>query len=782
MTEAEHEVSLSDRIAAVKQSIRGIARDSYEDTHRSISLKEEVSAQFLVGAEMFGQDAEDAERMIQEKLSAVEKEVVSLIEEASDENRPEELSEGLSVKSEAALRNESKSLRSRIVFLKACSVARQHLEQSIRLSTPATAPDEVADLTAATECLQLAQQSWRDAWSLVEESNQDPEVKEVAKRVLDPIHASLSRQRISLVRCARETVTQCVSMSPESITVRAPEKLEVAYDVLKRLSTADNDSLERMLRTLTDALVTNVIGTILKSEDKTFTLVESNGGLASGQLKTKPFKRLEWTESDTKGMETDDAWTGKAEAIARLFQFVSSQALLKDEHLCSMVGRQLLQRPKHAALSQDHFVEHLTSSLVRDIVSTDTVQSNLDAYFASMDCIRENVVTKVAGALVAANFASADERVLRDVLPSTSRRYVEKRRATILDEGRSILINMDYQNTVEVGENSPLSIEDDQLGLPNSLRIFSLQRQSVSVPAHQLVLLCRKALHEATQSSVLESAVSRLLASSLFKTARNLMDLYKAIIKSNHGQAVANDPRTAAIFHNDCLYLSHCCLSLGLECQEKIPRTETTDPVLRQSCTFIDMVPSFRDLADRSLGDLLLKHSDEMRRAFSSRTDSFGASLQSHHFVSEWSDFEAAVTDSLQHVRDLARVFKPLLSEEIYLKSIAYLADTVYDMILEQVFRAHKISSNAKQFVAAQCVKVNGSESIANVSLDSALQGRFKAVGLFLDMSLNEIEKGLGDGSFQKVTTVELAKLISCCHLDSAERSRLLQMLRDSSA
>ena len=136
-------------------------------------------------------------------------------------------------------------------------------------------------------------------------------------------------------------------------------------------------------------------------------------------------------------------------------------------------------------------MEHLTSSLVRDIVSTDTVQSNLDAYFASMDCIRENVVTKVAGALVAANFASADERVLRDVLPSTSRRYVEKRRATILDEGRSILINMDYQNTVEVGENSPLSIEDDQLGLPNSLRIFSLQRQSVSVPAHQLVLLCR---------------------------------------------------------------------------------------------------------------------------------------------------------------------------------------------------------------------------------------------------------------------------------------------------
>ena len=49
----------------------------------------------------------------------------------------------------------------------------------------------------------------------------------------------------------------------------------------------------------------------------------------------------------------------------------------------------------------------------------------------------------------------------------------------------------------------------------------------------------------------------------LYRTSRELLDLFRAIVPTLHATEVASIPRTAAVLHNDCVYLAHESMLLG---------------------------------------------------------------------------------------------------------------------------------------------------------------------------------------------------------------------------
>ena len=76
------------------------------------------------------------------------------------------------------------------------------------------------------------------------------------------------------------------------------------------------------------------------------------------------------------------------------------------------------------------------------------------------------------------------------------------------------------------------------------------------------------------------------------------------------------NPRTAAILHNDCVYFAHKMLSLGLEYKDQFSSLKTgkdgtvrgnneDDNIASMNCTFIDLVPIFRELAERTMNDMI---------------------------------------------------------------------------------------------------------------------------------------------------------------------------------
>ena len=157
--------------------------------------------------------------------------------------------------------------------------------------------------------------------------------------------------------------------------------------------------------------------------------------------------------------------------------------------------------------------------------------------------------------------------------------YEESRRSSILNLGRTILLNSDYHDTVQEGTFVPdlseagtlASLDDDLLK-----STFAFHKCSISKVAKQILDLCRKTLDDSADDyfsgnddddeeglDVVEHIDS--LCPMLYRAARELLDLFRAIVPTLYASEVGSIPRTAAVLHNDCVFLAHESLLLG-EC------------------------------------------------------------------------------------------------------------------------------------------------------------------------------------------------------------------------
>jgi centromere/kinetochore protein ZW10 len=351
-----------------------------------------------------------------------------------------------------------------------------------------------------------------------------------------------------------------------------------------------------------------------------------------------------------------------------------------------------------------------------------------------------------------------------------------------------MIVSLDYHTTVTVGDEPFPSSMTGPLGqLAPGLEVFLLPHCAVSQTAQESMKLCRSTLDEAastaqrlrsqltsspsTSSSSLSTSLSTaqwllsILPLALYRSSRDVLDLFRSLVPALHGADIASLPRTAAIFHNDCVYMAHHCLTLGLEYKDLFPSygEDGTEPdqaasdactLLRQTCTFVDMVPLFRNLAEKALGTILDRHAKELVEIVGSRIPLFGPSLRSNEILQEWSDAESAVNAGLHHLRQLHRAWTPILTKDILRGSIWYLSDVVMGLLVEQVSAAKDISTSASQFVSSLFASASRGvlELVENDASASRVFDRFQAYGKFMDMSLADVQLALSDGGFRCVT------------------------------
>jgi hypothetical protein len=111
-------------------------------------------------------------------------------------------------------------------------------------------------------------------------------------------------------------------------------------------------------------------------------------------------------------------------------------------------------------------------------------------------------------------------------------------------------------------------------------------------------------------------------------------------------------------------------LLLGAEYKPKVRWSDETrnskTRLLSEICTFVDMVPPFRDLANKSMGSMLDVQKDQLFQLITPRIASFKQSLSSNESVSEWDDAETALRAALYHLRHLSQSWSQVLSLEVY--------------------------------------------------------------------------------------------------------------------
>jgi protein transport protein DSL1/ZW10 len=365
-------------------------------------------------------------------------------------------------------------------------------------------------------------------------------------------------------------------------------------------------------------------------------------------------------------------------------------------------------------------------------------------------------------------------------------KYIEYRRCILLHQARDILSNNDYHNTVIVGvEENPLPKDLKE----EALDVFKLPKCSISDTAEKLMLLIRKTMDEAVAvpTSFSQHAVLSLLRPTLYRAAREMLSLFRAIIPSSHGREVANIPRTAAVLHNDAVFLAYHCLTLGLEYREKFPPVDEDDArgkLLKQTCIFVDMVPLLRELADTSLGDMLDLQKRQLAEIVGSRISLFGQALRSDEALLEWTEAETALAAGTYHLRHIAQAWKPILSPKIFLRAVGFLVDVVLSLYLNEISKASHISPTASQFsgalfhkAAVNMLELLGSE--ARALKYSMKWGRFQATLFFLGLkSLSQVKEALSSGVFVQMSSQDLSKLVQVSFpVDTPHRRAILSSI-----
>jgi len=532
--------------------------------------------------------------------------------------------------------------------------------------------------------------------------------------------------------------------------------------------------------------------------------------------------------------DTIVAWKNLLDVLQKILTFVQTKILLERESLCRLVGSRLFGRRRRDDDGDDNglnlealglqstllgegdngvlmagLVEWLeTHCLDGGSIGTVTTSTSTDDLTRILSFQKD---------LVSITIPFCKEMVLRHLMDRdpppklvsfsknfASKEVVDHRRRTLLNTARVLLTQNDYHNTVVVGTEEPRDGDSsDEFNNKKELEIFELPKCSVSDTANKLIELVRQTMDEAvavsnaflplssSSSDGEEDAIITsldILRPTLYRTAREMLGLFRAIIPSSHRREVINVPRTAAVLHNDSVFIANHCLTLGLEYKEKFPAVDEEDSrgkLLKQTCVFVDMVPLFRELADSSMGDMLDLQNRQLVDIVGTRITYFGQSLRSNESLVEWSDAETAIAAGVYHLRHLSQGWKPILAYSVFLRSVGYLIDVLVSLYLKQLTDATSISPSARYFVSALCRK-------AVVDLSSLLDtpkpgkyipewGRFVAVSKFLETNrLSDLEQALSSGVFIELGSQELSRLIQAGFPDSSDRHALLAGLSSS--
>ncbi len=670
---------------------------------------------------------------------------------------------------------------------------------------------------------------------------------EVAHRILSSLRHQVRRHRVDLIHKAGTVLDGSVELTPTSIAVKSSAQLTVAYKVLETLDDeATNDlhsdrvrktkatALTQTLRGFVEKLFQDVLKPILvtlsNGSDSVWKVEESSDKRSkmigvSTSNKRGILHRIEWSLVDSSAGEDGtiieevdepssfavvNSWKNILEVFLRILTFIRVKVFLERDEICSVVGTRLFGTPNAMPSIINLAALGLKSELLGEndhgVLSEEMVK-----------CLREQSLSEVLTDGSFDNIASLGEELLETSLPfcqevevmlkmppnpvprlivfckEFEKAFIDHRRCERLNEARDILIRNDYHNTTMVGVEENPNPEDMK---EEALAVFRLSRCSVSDTANKLVALVRKTMDECVSVvGVTHDSQLAILRPTLYKTAREMFSLYRTIIPANHGREVANIPRTAAVLHNDAVFLAHHCLTLGLEYKEKFPAIDEDDArgkLLKQTCIFVDMVPLFRELADTALNDMLDLQKHQLAEIVGSRITYFGQALRSDESVHEWSEAETALAAGIYHLRHLAQAWNSVLSKPVFLRSMGYLADVVFSLYLREVTtNGTSISRSAKHFAGTLFRKATvdihgvlfGGRLPNSAKHDDptkyALEwGRFEAVGSFLDLDqLIQVEQALSAGVFRNLESAILAKLISATYQDSPHRRSLLNCM-----
>ena len=701
-------------------------------------------------------------------------------------------------------------IKFQLEFLICSHEVMQFCAEASKFGGMAAGSNDSSKVRAHAETFQLAIRKYNEARDMIQSVNRNIQNMEntikqqlsVVRKILNLLSLKIRRCRVEFIAWGNKVLASALHVNDRCIDIiETGSSLDDTYHVLKLLNAPIDENnneqfgdspLERFIHTFTKDVFQNSIEPILNSAKANIQLQNDADESLSSAQRVKPcsFKhsssktsgkkihhRLEWEQKDLSVVSNDTTislaiYEDVLNNIISVLSFICEHAFLNRSDLLSIVTSKLFiakDKKGNGVLTQELLT--LQHSIIPSTLS------DLPVVFKSLPIF----VSDFEKSLCSFNLLPSPG-LLSKSISDLELKYAEKRRMDILSEGHSILMK-DYHNTVQVGDKpARISITDEIFDMSRENPfIFSIC--SVSSVAQEVLLLARRTLNEATENDQEQAnEIGVQTPRLLYRTSRELFDLFRAVIFSRHGHAIETIPRCAAVIHNDCSYIAYNLLTLGLEYRSKF-RTD-----IQKLCTFVDMVPIFRQQAEEKLGEMIKRQKDQLVEIMETKMSDFWHSLALDDSSGNmtWCEAETAVNGAMYHIKQLEQAWEPILAADIYCKAMGNLYDTVFDVLLHHVMRAPDISEAACPFVHSLFGSVLFSaeqsfpkgESVAKTN--SKGWKKFYAVGKFMNFSLSDINQCLVDGFFKDLTGQEMSCLIKSTFADSEKREKLLLALADS--
>lgn len=143
--------------------------------------------------------------------------------------------------------------------------------------------------------------------------------------------------------------------------------------------------------------------------------------------------------------------------------------------------------------------------------------------------------------------------------------------------------------TMHVSRQAQMIVEQAYQALEDAIKLGNTT--SHSSPSSSTSPTIASASSKTSNNVDVESAIE------LFYCARDLFDLFRAIVPIHQAELIENVPARTMIFFNDCTYICYHLLTLAYQYRTHLEVPE----VLKETCTFVDMIPEFRKLGETYL-------------------------------------------------------------------------------------------------------------------------------------------------------------------------------------
>ncbi|KAI8809420.1 Centromere/kinetochore Zw10-domain-containing protein [Cladochytrium replicatum] len=346
------------------------------------------------------------------------------------------------------------------------------------------------------------------------------------------------------------------------------------------------------------------------------------------------------------------------------------------------------------------------------IVVEDVLKPMIPDTFTSEIMGKQHIIW-FAEQLSALGVVSKFENELEKVLSNMARLVVRKRRTTLLQTAREILMS-DDQNTAEVTEatergginafrSGKNGADKTKLGAGNDGKTGKENKEGLDITEHDqfrlptcqitvrtqlLMEMAYQTMQEASSSADESSAME------LYLCTRDIFALFRGVVPVHEADKLETDPVRAMLFYNDCIYIVYHLLTLGYVATtakgNKFPKGAAVDEKSEASLiTFIDMVPAFRTLAERYFTNAMRTSRDHLvqllvpNRSFDRSTLFTGLSDDER-----FADAERCVKQATYRLQTLARSWKAILPSDVYIETIGLLSGTLVSSLMKETAQA----------------------------------------------------------------------------------------------